>query len=105
MPHTISGENKWRYVAQRDGKPADMYQQEHDEFFASIRAAKPINNGTYMCRSTMMAIMGRMSAYTGKQITWDQALASEEKLAPEKYDLNAPAPEVVIAKPGVTKFV
>ena len=40
-----------------------------------------------MCRSTMMAIMGRMSAYTGKQITWEQALASEGKSSAREIQL------------------
>ena len=51
-----------------------MYQTEHDEFFASIRAGKPINDGTRMAHTTLMAIMGRMAAYTGQEITWEQAL-------------------------------
>ena len=100
MQHMIDGENKWRYR----GTPPNMYQQEHDEFFASIRSGTPINNGQYMCRSTMVAIMGRMSAYTGKEITWEQAMASKEDLTPPKYEWG-PAPEVIIAKPGITKFV
>jgi hypothetical protein len=81
-----------------------MYQKEHDELFATIRSGDPINNGLYMCRSTMMAIMGRMSAYTGKEIMWDQALASQEDLAPAQYEWG-PAPEPVIPKPGITRFV
>jgi myo-inositol 2-dehydrogenase / D-chiro-inositol 1-dehydrogenase len=100
MSHKIEGENKWHY----SGKAPDMYQQEHDEFMASIRAGKPINNGEYMCRSTLMAIMQRMSAYTGKQITWDQALNSKEDFNLPEYKWG-PAPEATIAKPGITKFV
>jgi myo-inositol 2-dehydrogenase / D-chiro-inositol 1-dehydrogenase len=105
MQHTITGDNKWRYQVKRDAPPPDMYQQEHDELFASIRAGKPVNNGTYMCRSTMMAIMGRMSAYTGKQVTWEQALADEESFTLPKYDLSAAPPDAQVAKPGVTKLV
>ncbi len=80
-----------------------MYQQEHDELFASIRSGQPINNGLYMSRSSLMAIMGRMSAYTGQRVTWDQALNSPERLGPEKYEWG-PAPEVVVAVPGITKL-
>lgn len=93
----------WAY----DGKRRDagsMYQIEHNELFASIRNAAPINNGDYMTKSTLMAIMGRMSAYTGKTITWEQALASKENLAPPRYEWSSlPVPNVAI--PGVTPFV
>ena len=59
-----------------------MYQTEHDELFASIRNGKPINNGEYMAKSTLLAIMGRMAAYTGQQITWEMAMNSKEDLSP-----------------------
>ena len=80
-----------------------MYQKEHNELFASIRAGKPINNGEYMTKSTLMAIMGRMATYTGQVITWDQALNSHD-LTPAKLEFGPLAvPEV--ARPGVTKLV
>ena len=52
---------------QSEVKKNDMYQQEHDELFAAIRSGKPINNGVRMTNSTAMAIMARMSAYTGQE--------------------------------------
>ena len=73
-----SSRGSWHYT----GPQNDMYQTEHDEFFASIRNGRPINNGEYMARSTLLAIMGRMAAYTGQQITWDMALNSREKPQP-----------------------
>ena len=82
----------------------NMYQNEHDEFFASIRAGKPINNGNYMAKSTMMAIMGRMAAYTGQEITWEQAMNSKENLTPEKYEWG-PLPTPQVAMPGKTAFI
>ncbi|WP_422928471.1 Gfo/Idh/MocA family protein [Singulisphaera sp. PoT] len=96
----ISGPNAWRYR----GSENNMYQTEHDEFFASIRAAKPIQGGQYAAWSTVLALMGRMAAYTGEVITWEQALNSKESLAPAQYAWGA-APQVPVAKPGVTKFV
>lgn len=48
-----------------------MYQNEHNELFASIRSGKPINDGEWMTHSTLMGIMGRMAAYTGQEITWE----------------------------------
>ena len=76
--HKITGESEWTF----DGKSNDMYQQEHDELFASIRAGKPMNDGDWMAYSTLAAIMGRMAAYTGRTVTWQEALESEEALMP-----------------------
>jgi predicted dehydrogenase len=86
------------------GKGNNIYQTEHDELFKSIRHGEPINNGEYMSKSTLLAIMGRMAAYTGQQITWDQAFNSKEDLSPKQY---APGPNEVPgpAVPGKTKFV
>ena len=100
MKHTIkSGDTSWRYR----GEAPNMYQQEHDELFASIRSGNPINNGEYISRSTMLAILGRMCTYTGQTITWDKALASEEKLGPAEYQwgqMDVP----LVAMPGITQF-
>ncbi len=97
----IKGENKWQYKGLRP----DMYQIEHNEMFASIRAGKPINNGVRLCTSTMVAIMGRMAAYTGQEITWERALNSQETLVPENITWDVPIPVKPMARPGETKFV
>ncbi len=90
---------EWNY----DGPRRNMYQVEHDELFASIRSGRPLNDGEWMCNSTMMAIMGRMAAYTGQTITWDQAMNSQEDLSPPVYGwTDLPVPPVAI--PGKTKF-
>ena len=91
----------WTY----SGPQNQMYQTEHDELFASIRAGKPINNGEYMAKSTLLAIMGRMAAYTGQEITWEMALNSKEDLSPGRYDWDAQPPAAQIAVPGQTRFV
>jgi predicted dehydrogenase len=97
----IHAQNEWRY----DGPRNQMFQTEHDELFSSIRRGQPINNGEYMAKSTLLAIMGRMAAYTGEAITWDMALNSKENLSPLRYDWDAAPPEARVAIPGVTKFV
>ena len=76
-----------------------MYQTEHDELFGAIRAGSPLNNGEYMCSSTLLAIMGRMAAYTGREITWTEALESEEGLGPSEYAWGD-LPQPVVAMPG-----
>ena len=97
----IKGKTDWRY----EGELSNMYQVEHDELFASIRAGKPINDGARMARTTLMAIMGRMAAYTGQEITWEQALGSQQNLVPEKLDWDTKIDQPPLAVPGMTKFV
>ena len=97
----IRGPKPWRY----EGPRPNMYQIEHDELFASIRSGQPINDGVRMAHSTLAALMGRMAAYTGKEITWDMALNSQETLVPAKLDWDTPIPLPSWAMPGQTKFV
>ncbi|MHC4242557.1 MAG: Gfo/Idh/MocA family protein [Planctomycetota bacterium] len=99
---TITGENPWQ--ATRRGR-VNSHQLEQDVFLASLRAGKVINNGDYMAKSTLMAIMSRMSAYTGRSLTWEQALNSKEDLSPSGYTWDAAPPKVEVAVPGVTKFI
>ena len=96
----INGETNWRYT----GPMTAMHQNEQDEFFASLRAGKPINDGTRMAHTTLMAIMGRMAAYTGQEITWEMALNSQEKLTPDVLDWNTKIELPPLAVPGKTKF-
>ncbi len=100
LRHRIVGSDgkKWRY---RGPKPS-MYRVEHQEMFQSIRDGKPINNGHYMCNSTMIGLMGRMAAYSGKTLTWDECFNSPERLGPSEYAwTDVPEPEVAI--PGRQK--
>ena len=96
----IKGETDWRFT----GKRPNMYQVEHNELFASIRAGKPLNNGRRLAYSTLAAIMGRMAAYTGKEVTWDQAMNSEEKLVPENLEWDMTLPVQPLAIPGQTRL-
>ncbi len=97
----VKGEKNWRFAGERP----DMYQIEHNELFASIRSGDPINNGVRLAHSSLMAIMGRMAAYTGQEITWDMALNSQESLVPENLRWDAALPVKPMALPGQTKFV
>jgi predicted dehydrogenase len=81
-----------------------MYQEEHNRMFRSIREGAPMRDGLSGADSTLMAIMGRMAAYTGQTIGWEQALNSTQRLGPETYAWGA-APEVVVPIPGKTKFI
>ena len=100
--HEIKGKEKWKWRGEKN----NMYQNEHDTLFASIRKGEPYFDGIRMANSTMLAILGRMVAYTGQTLTWEEALNSQEVLGPEleafNWDLKWPMKEV--AKPGITKF-
>jgi predicted dehydrogenase len=93
-----AGRKSWRW----QGEPADKFQAEHDELFAGIRRGKPVDNGEYMARSTMMGILGRMATYSGQRVSWQQALASDERLGPDKYQWG-PLPTPAVAVPGTGK--
>lgn len=97
--HVISGENEWRGSAPGN----DMYQREHDVLFGSIRDGQAVNDGVSMAHSTLMAIMARMAAYTGENVTWEQAMESQEDLNPDPFTFG-PRPTPRVAVPGVTKF-
>jgi myo-inositol 2-dehydrogenase/D-chiro-inositol 1-dehydrogenase len=100
MSHTIKADQNWTY----QGEAPDMYQQEHDELFAAIRAGKILNDGVEAAYSTMMAIMGRMATYSGKRISWDQAFNSKEDLTPAKYQWG-PLAVAPVPVPGTTKVL
>jgi predicted dehydrogenase len=96
-----AGKEVWKYAGRTD---RNMYQNEHDALFASIRSGKVINDGERGANSTLMALMARMSAYTGQTVTWEQAMGSKERLGPEKCEFGPLAtPEVAV--PGRTKLV
>src|SRR5262249_40280738 len=65
----------------------------------SIRSGRPSNDGEHMCNSTLMAIMGRMAAYTGQEITWEQMMNSQERLVPEKISWDMALPIAPMAVP------
>lgn len=100
--HRISGETPWKY----EGERPDMYQVEHDEFFASIRKGEAVNFGDKMAHSTLLGILGRTAAYTGKVITWEEINGSKEVLAPAAaLDWNMKLDVPPVPMPGRTKLV
>jgi predicted dehydrogenase len=108
LQNKIEGAAPWKYA----GPKPNMYDVEHQELFAAIRAGKPINNGVYLAHSTMLAILGRMVNYTGQALTWEEAIHSRQTLAPATYAFDAQPPvlpdkegKYPIAIPGETKFI
>jgi len=98
---SIEGQNPFNY----EGKSPNPYIQEHADLIASIRKGRPLNEGRRIAESTMTAIIGRMSAYTGRALKWDWAMnASKLDLSPEKYEFGD-LPVRPVAVPGKTKLI
>jgi hypothetical protein len=68
---------------------ANSYIQEHADLLTSIIAGKPINEAQAIAESTLTAIMGRISAYTGELVTWDDMMESTFACAPSAADFVA----------------
>ena len=97
MRSFVLGENRWKFR----GKARSMYENEHMALVGGIRSGKIYNNGMASAISSMMGVMGRQSAYTGKRISWDQIMKSNEDLTPDSYDFKAKWPMPGNAMPGV----
>lgn len=81
----IAGNSPWQF----SGNNTNPYVQEHRNLIASMRGQGPyLNEGQRVAESTLTAIMGRMSAYTGKEVSWDQAMNSELDLSPTVYEFG-----------------
>jgi len=83
-----------------EGSDNAPYVQEHTDLIKSIRDGKPLNELKTVAESTLTAIMGRMSTYSGKTVTWDEALGSPEDTFPTDLRWDASHPVAPIAIPG-----
>ncbi len=98
----IKGPNPFKYA---DEDPPNPYEVEHADLIAGIRSGKPLNEGKRVAESTMTAILGRMSAYTGREIKWDWAMnASKLDLSPPSYEFGDLTVRPV-AVPGQTELI
>ena len=104
-PHQyrISGERAWSLPRANDNEP---YQAEHVALFESIRGRgrTRINDLRQVAESTLTAIMGRMSCYTGQEVTWEQALNSQQVLVPDRLTWDTRMPVPAVAVPGQTEL-
>jgi hypothetical protein len=95
----------------RKSRFVNPYQQEHEDLASSIAGEGPYRmEADYGATSSMTAVMGRMATYSGKVVTWDEATAAEQRLAPKRYTLDAEPPVLPLpdgsyqsAMPGVSK--
>ena len=91
----ITGESPWRTKGGRN-----PYEQEHVDLIASITGSGPyLNEGRRVAESTMTAVMGRDSAYSGKKLTWAEAINSDGRLGPDDYAFG-PLPVRPVSVPG-----
>ena len=94
------GNEIWSYPHPEDNDTesewnvTNPFVQEHINLVTAIRSGNPINDAEAQVNSTLMTIMGRIAAYTGKDVTWEEMLNSDLYLGPKKYDFG-PVPEVV----------
>lgn len=98
---TISGAQPWKFASPLK----NPYEQEHIDLIRSIRTGTPINEGRRIAETTLTAILGRVSAYTGREVNYSWLLeASKLDLTPAAYAWGD-APPVEIAVPGQTPLV
>lgn len=89
--YDLKGNEVWKYPHPKEGdtdlkwKVNNPYVQEHVNLVTAIRTGKVINDGEAMINSTLLTIMARMSAYTGKDVTWEEVLNSDLSLGPKTY--------------------
>jgi myo-inositol 2-dehydrogenase/D-chiro-inositol 1-dehydrogenase len=106
----LDGNEIYKYKKDVLNEP-NPYQVEHDQLFASIRNGGVIADAENGAMSTLTAIMGRMATYSGKVITWDQALNSDLQIMPAEVDWSSNPPTLPdsnglypIPTPGITEF-
>lgn len=104
----LTGNEIWKYdyPLDKDGKytervSVDPYVQEHIDLVTAIRTGKPVNEAENTAISTLVAIMGRISAYTGKETTWDEMMNSDLKLGPKVFEWGPVDIDKSIPLPGV----
>ena len=98
------GNEKWNY---RNRKAKNPYDIEHEVLHEHIRNDKPINNAYYGAKSSFTAVLGRLATYSGKEVSWDEAVKSDFSIMPEDFSFDSdplPKPNAdglyATAKPG-----
>ena len=93
--YSFDGKVKWEYEYKKENMDDPLkqeansaYIQEHVHLVNAIRTGQYVNEAEQTALSTLTAIMGREAAYTGKLITWDDIMNSDQRLGPTEYVLG-----------------
>jgi myo-inositol 2-dehydrogenase/D-chiro-inositol 1-dehydrogenase len=113
MIYNLKGEEIWKYPQPEEGstdetwKVTDPYVQEHINLVTGIRRGDALSDAEAQINSTLITIMGRMSAYTGKDVTWEEVMNSDLYLGPKTYEFGPvpgipETPPVIGAEPNIS---
>ncbi len=104
------GKVVWEYPYEKndDGEvikreKVSPYVQEHIDLITAIRTNKPFNEAENTAKSNLLAIMGRISAYTGEEVTWDEMMSSDLELGPKEHKWGPVDIDKSIPVPGTDK--
>lgn len=106
MIYNLKGEEIWKYPHPEEGstdetwKVTDPFVQEHINLVTGIRTGNTVNDGEAQVHSTLITIMGRMSAYTGKDVSWDELMNSDLALGPKVFEFG-PVPDIPEVPPVI----
>jgi myo-inositol 2-dehydrogenase / D-chiro-inositol 1-dehydrogenase len=104
--YNLKGEEIWKYPYPEEGatdltwKVKDPYVQEHINLVTGIRTGNVVNDAEAQVNSTLITIMARMSAYTGKDVTWEELMNSDLYLGPKTYAFG-PVPGIPETPPVI----
>ncbi|MDL2277662.1 Gfo/Idh/MocA family oxidoreductase [Parabacteroides sp. OttesenSCG-928-G07] len=87
----LAGNEIWKYdfeAEKAEFKQTDPYVLEQVNWINHIRAGKPIEQASETAVSNMAAIMGRESAYTGMEVTWEAMTAAQQDYTPKDLSLT-----------------
>ena len=94
----ITGANAWSY--EKEVVNPDL--QEHIDLIAALRSGKPVNDGVRIAETSMTSILGRMAAYTGREVSFNWLMNSSKlDLFPKELKFG-PNPVPPVAVPGKT---
>ncbi len=93
--YDLQGNVIWEYPHPQEGetdskwKVTNPFVQEHINFVSGIRTGKPVNDAVAQANSTLIAIMGRISAYRGKDVSWEEIMNLDLYLGPKTYSFSS----------------
>ena len=96
---------KWAFDYGNEDKIIEIspFDQEHIDWVTAIRTGNPVNETQAIAESTMTGIMGRVSAYTGKEVSWEEMMNSDLYLSPKHYSFGNVDVNKTVPEPGLMK--